>query len=72
MEGLPAKLDRAANRLAISVLVAAFIVAIAMFLPSSLPSGWRDLGSWLTILGFLVAGILGLWLLFSIWRAGGK
>ena len=70
IEGLPAKLDRVANRLALSVLVAAFIVALATLLPSSLPSGWRDWAFWLMIPGFLAAGILGLWLLFSILRSG--
>ena len=63
-----ARLDHIVNRLAISILVAAFIISLAMLLPSYLETrGW---GFWVTGLAFAVASILGLWLLISILRAG--
>ena len=69
IETLLARLDRMGNRLAISVLLAAFIVSLALLIPSFLggQQGWIF---WLIILGFIAASILGLWLLFSIWRSG--
>ncbi len=69
IETLLARLDRVGNRLAISVLLAAFIVSLALLMPSFLggQQGWIF---WLIVLGFGVASVLGLWLLLSIWRSG--
>jgi len=66
-ESALSRLDRVANRLAISVLVAAFIVSLAMLIPAYTPG--EALGFWLSIAGFVVAAILGLWLLLSILRS---
>ena len=62
-------LDRVGNRLAISVLLAAFIVSLALLMLSFLGSrqGWIF---WLITLGFVTASVLGLWLLLSIWPSG--
>jgi ubiquinone biosynthesis protein len=69
IETLLARLDRVGNRLAISVLLAAFIVSLALLMPSFLGGrqGWIF---WLIALGFALASVLGLWLLLSIWRSG--
>ncbi len=69
LEALFIRLDRVGNRLAISVLLAAFIVSLALLMPSFLGGrqGWIF---WLITLGFAAASVLGLWLLFSIWRSG--
>jgi ubiquinone biosynthesis protein len=69
IEPLLARLDRVGNRLAISVLLAAFIVSLALLMPSFLGGrqGWIF---WLIVLGFVAVSVLGLWLLFSIWRSG--
>jgi ubiquinone biosynthesis protein len=69
IENLVVRLDRVGNRLSISVLLAAFIVSLALLMPSFLDSrqGWV---SWLIVLGFVAASGLGLWLLLSIWRSG--
>jgi len=69
IEPLLARLDRVGNRLAISVLLAAFIVSLALLMPSLLGGrqGWIF---WLIVLGFVAVSVLGLWLLFSIWRSG--
>ncbi len=69
IETLLARLDRVGNRLAISVLLAAFIVSLALLMPSFL-SGRQGWIFWLIALGFAVASFLGLWLLLSIWRSG--
>jgi ubiquinone biosynthesis protein len=69
IEPLLARLDRVGNRLAISVLLAAFIVSLALLMPSFLGGrqGWIF---WLIVLGFVAVSVLGLWLLFSVWRSG--
>ncbi|MBC7264140.1 MAG: AarF/ABC1/UbiB kinase family protein [Chloroflexi bacterium] len=61
------RLDRLANRLAVSVLVASFIVSLALLIPAYAPGevwGFR-----LSVVGFAVAAALGLWLLLSIMRS---
>jgi len=69
IEAFLTRLDRVGNRLAISVLLAAFIVSLALLMPSFLGGrqGWIF---WLIALGFVAASVLGLWLLLSIWRSG--
>jgi len=69
-DSILSRLDRIANRLAISLLVAAFIMALALLIPTlNLVQPWQ-LTTWLVVSGFVVAVLLGLWLLFSIWRSG--
>jgi len=70
LEETTARMDRMASRLALSILVAAFIVALALLIPAlNLNAQWGII-TWLVILGFIVASFLGLWLLITIWRAG--
>ncbi len=67
---LVVQLNRVINRLVIGVITAAFIVALALLFPLlSFTWPW-PLVTWLTLLGFLAAGFLGLWLMISIWRSG--
>ena len=65
------RLDRAASRLALSVVIAALIVGSAIVMTvektSTLPGG-LSFGT----LGFIAAAIGGVWLLISIWRGGRK
>jgi ubiquinone biosynthesis protein len=63
------KLDRIANRLSVSILVAAFIVGLALLLPTFIGNQvvWKIIPAGFA---FVAASILGLWLLYSIWRAG--
>jgi ubiquinone biosynthesis protein len=63
-------LDRIANRLAVSMLVSAFIVAMALLLPVFAPQALLGLGGWVILLGFLVASVMGLWLLYQVLRSG--
>ncbi|HIP96340.1 MAG TPA: AarF/ABC1/UbiB kinase family protein, partial [Anaerolineae bacterium] len=63
------KLDRIANRLSVSILVAAFIVGLALLLPTFI--GNRVV--WIIVpagFAFVAASTLGLWLVYSVWRAG--
>ncbi|MDH7485688.1 MAG: AarF/ABC1/UbiB kinase family protein [Anaerolineae bacterium] len=63
------RLDRIGNRLAISILIAALIVSMALLMPL-VAAGGRGFAFWLLVVGFLIAAFLGLMLLLSIWRAG--
>jgi ubiquinone biosynthesis protein len=64
------RLDRIANRLALSMLTAAFTIAIGWVIPSldlAWPWGWL---TWFVLAGFIGVSILGIWLMMSIWRSG--
>lgn len=62
-------LDRIANRLALSILMAAFVMALALLIPIlnlTWPWGWL---TWTVIAAFAIAVFLAVWLLWSMWRA---
>ena len=64
-----ARMDRLANRISMSVLLAALIVGLALLVPAfSLAEQW-GLPTILVITGFVGASLLGLWLIISIWRS---
>ena len=64
------RLDRIANRLAVSILVAAFTLGLAWLIPTlDLTWPWEWL-TWLVLAAFVAMSMLGLWLLWSIWRSG--
>lgn len=64
------RMDRLANRLSLSVLLAAFIVGLAWLISAfNLAQQW-GLAMILVVLGFVGASFLALWLIFSIWRSG--
>ena len=58
------------NRLAMSVLVAAFVVSTALLMRTYHPRDEGGLLGWLFVVGLLVATVLGVWLLLAIWRSG--
>ncbi len=64
------ELDRMANRVSLSILTAAFIVGLALLMQLYRLPGWEWLVAIVIALGMLAASGLGLWLLFSMWRAG--
>ncbi len=59
--------DRMASRLAASILIAAFIVAVALLIPLLASDTWRVLAVVLIVLAFLNATALTLWLVISTW-----
>jgi ubiquinone biosynthesis protein len=64
------RLDRIANRLALSMLTAAFTLAIGWVIPNlDLTWPWPWL-TWFVLAGFLGVSFLGIWLMWSIWRSG--
>jgi ubiquinone biosynthesis protein len=65
------RLDRIANRVILSLLLSAFIVALALLIPTLNLSWPWGLLTWIIILGFAVMSILALWLIWSIFRSGG-
>jgi ubiquinone biosynthesis protein len=76
LQAVLAKLDRVANRLSFSVLVAALIIGSALIiLGGAAVSTWRVpvIGVALPVaqISFIVAGVLAAWLLFSIIRSKG-
>jgi uncharacterized membrane protein YraQ (UPF0718 family) len=59
------RLDAMITRLSLSILVAAFIVGLALLLPATREIPFAPA---LTFLGFIAATMLGVWLLVSILR----
>lgn len=57
------RLDRLGNRLAISILVASLIVGMALLVIN------QEGNSWLAVTGFMIATLLGIYLLISILRS---
>jgi len=68
LEGLLTELDRVSNRLSISIILAATIVGSSITLQAGTLAirGVSAIG----IAGFLIAGLLGLWLVWDILRSG--
>lgn len=69
-EGRAAQLDRwdrMASRLAASVLIAAFIVAVSLLLPLLAADPWRILAGVLILLAFANATALTIWMIISTW-----
>lgn len=64
-----ARVDRSANRLAVSVLLAALIVSLALLIPICSLTEQFGLATILLVAGFIGASLLGLWLIVSIWRS---
>ena len=69
LQALGAALDRVSNRIAFAIVLAALIVRSSLIVLSDIPPHWHDIPV-IGLLGFLVAGIMGFWLLLSIIRHG--
>ena len=69
LENLPREMDRSSNRISFSLIIAALIVASSLII--NLGKGPLIMGfSALGIIGFFLAGCLGLWLVIAIMRSG--
>jgi ubiquinone biosynthesis protein len=76
LEDVIGKLDRVANRLAFSIVVAAIIIGSSLLILGGTQAAvWRlPLVGWglpVAQLWFMAAGLMGMWLLFSILRSRG-
>ncbi len=63
------RLDRSANRISLSVLLAALIVGLALLIPAFNLGEEVGLATIVVIVGFVGVSLLGVWLVFSIWRS---
>jgi len=61
--------DTVSNRVAFSIVVASLIIGSSLIVLSGIPPKWNGIPV-IGIIGFLVAGIMGFWLLVSIVRHG--
>jgi ubiquinone biosynthesis protein len=61
--------DRTMNRLAFAIVLAALIIGSSLIVLSGVPPKWRDIPV-IGVVGFIVAGLMGFWLLISILRGG--
>jgi ubiquinone biosynthesis protein len=63
------RLDQSANRISLSVLLAALIVGLALLIPAFNLAQEMGLATILVIAGFVGVSLLGVWLIISIWRS---
>jgi ubiquinone biosynthesis protein len=61
--------ERSANRLSFALVVAALIISSSLIIRANVPPMWGDV-SLLGLAGYLLAGIMGFWLLIAILRHG--
>jgi ubiquinone biosynthesis protein len=62
---LERSLDRVSNRIAFAIVLAAQIIGASLIVLSNIPPRWHDIPV-IGLAGFMVAGIMGFWLLISI------
>jgi len=62
-------LDRVSNRISFSIVLAAQIIGSSLIVLSDIPPRWQGIPI-IGLAGFLVAGVMGFWLLISIIRHG--
>jgi len=69
LNALGAALDRVSNRVSFAIVLAALIIGSSLIVLSDIPPRWHDIPI-IGLLGFVVAGVMGFWLLLSIIRHG--
>jgi ubiquinone biosynthesis protein len=69
LEGLINTLERIVNRLAFSLVLSALIIASSIIVHARVPPIWHDM-SVIGVLGYLLAGLMGFWLLIAMLRHG--
>lgn len=65
LRALGMALDRISNRIAFAIVLAAQIIGSSLIILSDIPPKWNDIPI-IGLVGFLVAGVMGFWLLISI------
>ena len=61
--------DRISNRLAFAIVLASLIIGSSLIVLSGIPPKWHGIPV-IGLAGFIIAGVMGLWLLFSIIKRG--
>ncbi len=69
LDDMQNSLERASNRMAFAIVLAALIIGSSLVIQSGIPPKWHDI-SIIGLAGYLVAGVMGFWLLISILRRG--
>jgi len=69
LEPLTSSWDRVSNRLSYSVVLASLIIGSSLLVHADIPPKWNDIPV-IGLIGFIVAAIMGFWLLVSILRHG--
>jgi len=69
LDSLRRSLDRVSNRIAFAIVLAAQIIGSSLIVLAGIPPKWYGIPL-IGLAGFLVAGIMGFWLLVSIIRHG--
>ncbi len=69
LEPMLATHDRVSNRIAFAIVLAALIIGSSLIVLSGIPPKWHEIPV-IGLAGFLIAGLMGFWLLISIIRRG--
>ncbi|NOQ45196.1 MAG: AarF/ABC1/UbiB kinase family protein, partial [Desulfobulbaceae bacterium] len=69
LQALGSSLDRISNRIAFAIVLASQIIGSSLIVLSDIPPHWNGIPV-IGLIGFLVAGVMGFWLLISIIRHG--
>lgn len=69
LEPMLATHDRISNRIAYAIVLAALIIGSALVVLSDIPPKWYEIPV-IGLAGFLIAGVMGFWLLVTIVRSG--
>ena len=69
MDFLIREVDRSSNRMSFSMILAAIIIGSSLILHAGVGPRWYNVPL-LGLTGYLVAGIMGLWLVIAILRSG--
>ncbi len=69
LEPIQKTLDQVSNRVSFAIVLASLVVGSALIVLAGIPPLWHDIPI-VGIIGFLGAGVMGFWLLFSIIRHG--
>jgi ubiquinone biosynthesis protein len=71
LDFLANEIDRASNRLSFAVITAAIIIGSSWILASSSATAVLGVPTWsLGVIGYVLAGLMGLWLVIAIVRSG--
>jgi len=57
------------NRISFAIVLASLIIGSSLIILSGIPPKWHDIPI-IGLIGFLLAGVMGFWLLLSILRHG--
>jgi len=69
LEPMQKTLDRVSNRISFAIVLASLVMGSSLIVLAGIPPLWQDIPV-IGIIGFLGAGVMGFWLLFSILRHG--